>query len=819
MEVDFSGALSVAPRAFAAAATGVVLPVLGALGIVALFGGSIAQGLAAGAAIAPTSLGFSSQLLSDTGLLTLPLGRLIAAAAVLDDVMSLVLLSEVQVLSGSSQTAWQIAAPLVGSIGAIAVGSLLAWLVHLHGARLEILAEQIRDALPGSASSTPASSKKNTTGTNTQYTYSLPASRSGSLAPSGSMELPPAGSSRHNYSIGRASIAPSSQVQLPQQPPPVNGRADADSTMETVNIDGDSTAVSAIVTNASAASGLSVASRISTVQLQGHTAVPVTADNSVVYGHLGGARVPTASHTSNPHTSSVRLHTITLPSDTTQPGNTAHTHTLVTSGSFTNTKSGTAVANAVAAETPGSSDDLRNASSVSPMAARTSPAQAPAQTVRAGRNAARSMSDHFSTHDASMTVDSVQPGHLVPLVHARAGEGTLDSGENTDISAAGAASASKSSASAAAVQSESKRTSSRRRRAAPPQSELHAVSSGGPENDEIVTEEQVSTTSAGAPSVSAGARSQFKSRSEDAAAEQPEHASRPPPVRLREEVVTMNSEMSVVLPPSGSYGNGSSSEQSFRGGSSPAPPNTTSLPATPGGTLEFPAVPKRMSHSLAAMRLSTINSESNMLTRTADSDAMAAASQRALQLMTSLEEDQAVSIGRVLLVLLFALAIGLAAACSAVQSSDLMGVFLAGMALSGSTSVEAAWKQHVHCYVPWGSALFFACTVGFSVPPLASLFTTGAVLRGLCLLAVAVAGKLALGLWAYPFNSTNALLLGWAMNGRGEFSFLITQQAVENGLLGDDLAGGVVWAVVVSTILAPIGFRYIARKAGIHKRD
>lgn len=54
--------------------------------------------LAIGAALSPTSLGFSAQLLGEVGQLTTPIGQLICTAAVIDDVLSLLLLVEVQAL-------------------------------------------------------------------------------------------------------------------------------------------------------------------------------------------------------------------------------------------------------------------------------------------------------------------------------------------------------------------------------------------------------------------------------------------------------------------------------------------------------------------------------------------------------------------------------------------------------------------------------------------------------------------------------------------------------------------------------------------------
>lgn len=51
-----------------------------------------------GAALSPTSLGFSAQLLGEVRQLTTPIGQLICTAAVIDDVLSLLLLAEVQAL-------------------------------------------------------------------------------------------------------------------------------------------------------------------------------------------------------------------------------------------------------------------------------------------------------------------------------------------------------------------------------------------------------------------------------------------------------------------------------------------------------------------------------------------------------------------------------------------------------------------------------------------------------------------------------------------------------------------------------------------------
>lgn len=108
LNVDLASVLSIGPRAVGAAILGVAAPVGLSIAVLSgIFGADIRAGLAAGAAIAPTSLGFSAQLLKLSGKLQTQFGALICAAAVIDDVVSLTLLAEVQALGGDDDpTAW-----------------------------------------------------------------------------------------------------------------------------------------------------------------------------------------------------------------------------------------------------------------------------------------------------------------------------------------------------------------------------------------------------------------------------------------------------------------------------------------------------------------------------------------------------------------------------------------------------------------------------------------------------------------------------------------------------------------------------------------
>ena len=128
------GALS-----FFAALSGTLSPVLLAIvGAVLLFNASVTVGLAAGSAIAPTSLGFSAKLLGTESLKT-NLGSIIAISAVIDDVLSLCLLEIVRAL-GSATTVWGYTKPVVASLGSIVGGVLVVWAIQ----RCKIIARTVQ---------------------------------------------------------------------------------------------------------------------------------------------------------------------------------------------------------------------------------------------------------------------------------------------------------------------------------------------------------------------------------------------------------------------------------------------------------------------------------------------------------------------------------------------------------------------------------------------------------------------------------------------------------------------------------------------------
>lgn len=86
---------SCAPRALSVAILGIVISIGGACAVMLLFErATLRTALGVGSAIAPTSLAVVAALLAEAGLLQSELGVLISVAAVVDDVLSLVLLSQ-----------------------------------------------------------------------------------------------------------------------------------------------------------------------------------------------------------------------------------------------------------------------------------------------------------------------------------------------------------------------------------------------------------------------------------------------------------------------------------------------------------------------------------------------------------------------------------------------------------------------------------------------------------------------------------------------------------------------------------------------------
>jgi len=93
-------------------------------------GTTIGQSIAIGACFAPTSMGIALNVLKKAKILNTPTGQLIIAAAILDDVIALIILSELTAMK--DPTAMNILLPLIVSpVLIIGIGYLaIRWIPH-----------------------------------------------------------------------------------------------------------------------------------------------------------------------------------------------------------------------------------------------------------------------------------------------------------------------------------------------------------------------------------------------------------------------------------------------------------------------------------------------------------------------------------------------------------------------------------------------------------------------------------------------------------------------------------------------------------------
>jgi len=129
MEVDLHQLRVVGARGVGVAFLGSLLPLGIGTGIAyGIFSLPIRESLAVGASLAPTSMGISLKVLAEGKVLNTPIGQLIIAAAVIDDVIALVLLSELEALENPTLANFLV--PIASSLAFIfGVGSLAVFVV------------------------------------------------------------------------------------------------------------------------------------------------------------------------------------------------------------------------------------------------------------------------------------------------------------------------------------------------------------------------------------------------------------------------------------------------------------------------------------------------------------------------------------------------------------------------------------------------------------------------------------------------------------------------------------------------------------------
>jgi Kef-type K+ transport system membrane component KefB len=125
LETDVSTLISVGPAAAAVAIVGVVLPLIGGTAIGVLLGYSPAVALFLGAALTATSVGITARVLSDLGHLKSNEGQVILGAAVVDDILGLILLT----IAGGLAAGKELSAFVIGKGFLAAIGFVLLTLI------------------------------------------------------------------------------------------------------------------------------------------------------------------------------------------------------------------------------------------------------------------------------------------------------------------------------------------------------------------------------------------------------------------------------------------------------------------------------------------------------------------------------------------------------------------------------------------------------------------------------------------------------------------------------------------------------------------
>lgn len=120
---------TVGKRAVMVAVLGVILPFLAGYFIAVAWGGSFVESMFIGAALVATSVGITARVLGSMGLLDSPTARIILGAAVIDDILGLIILSLVSAVSQGSIS-------YVGLAKTAAAAILFTFFVALVGSRV-----------------------------------------------------------------------------------------------------------------------------------------------------------------------------------------------------------------------------------------------------------------------------------------------------------------------------------------------------------------------------------------------------------------------------------------------------------------------------------------------------------------------------------------------------------------------------------------------------------------------------------------------------------------------------------------------------------
>merc|ERR1711976_793616 len=161
-------------------------------------------------------------------------------------------------------------------------------------------------------------------------------------------------------------------------------------------------------------------------------------------------------------------------------------------------------------------------------------------------------------------------------------------------------------------------------------------------------------------------------------------------------------------------------------------------------------------------------------------------------------------------------AVGIVWVADRIESSYLLGAFMAGMLATTWPRFQETWDELCEPVLPWLCRCFFACTVGFAVP--ADALGSGGAGLIIVTIFIAILSKFITGFLATgcrdPKFVAYTCQVGTAMVGRGELGFVQIQTCLTKGILGPQGAvatnaafGAIVWALLVASLVGPVLFR------------
>ena len=125
LEVRLDDLLAVGRPAVATAIIGMILPIAAGLGLGAVLGGSTGSSAYVGLALAATSIGITSKVLGDYGVLDRRFSRVVLGAAVIDDVLALIAIGLVDGATSGDLSATTILVA-IAAIGLVILGFVVA---------------------------------------------------------------------------------------------------------------------------------------------------------------------------------------------------------------------------------------------------------------------------------------------------------------------------------------------------------------------------------------------------------------------------------------------------------------------------------------------------------------------------------------------------------------------------------------------------------------------------------------------------------------------------------------------------------------------